>query len=110
MICKPFKNHHTEQLRLVQAFDWLDLSTLDDVEQMMGSIFAQDMTGAYVDAGRASAVARSVRRRIERLASIVTQRRSEPLANGMLSTEDDVEKNVAADYASGKGTERKMYD
>ena len=33
--CKPFKNHHIEQLRLVQSFDWLDLSKLNDIEDII---------------------------------------------------------------------------
>ena len=28
VVCKPFKNRHPDQLRLVQSFDWLDLTNL----------------------------------------------------------------------------------
>ena len=32
VLCKPFKKKHSEQLKLVSSFDWLDISKLDDIE------------------------------------------------------------------------------
>ncbi|MBQ2988800.1 MAG: excisionase [Clostridia bacterium] len=98
IICKPFKNHHTEQLRLVQSFDWLDLSGLDGIEYAIKEILLQDTDGIGMDAERVNAVTRSVRRRIERLESFIRTRRTEVLSHGETSTVDDVEKNVAENY------------
>ena len=74
--CKPFKRTHQDQLRLVTSFDWLDLSKLDDVDQDIREVF----TG-------------SVNQRVQLLATfILTQ---QPQVD---STENDVERNVAAEY------------
>ena len=32
VICKPFKNHHAEQLKLVSDFSWINFDALSDVE------------------------------------------------------------------------------
>ncbi len=89
--CKPFKRTHQDQLRLVTSFDWLDLSKLDDVDQDIREVF----TGAeeFIDKERVEAIVASVNQRVQLLATfILTQ---QPQVD---STENDVERNVAAEY------------
>ena len=89
--CKPFKRTHQDQLRLVTSFDWLDLSKLDGIEQDIRETFA----GAeeFIDKERVEAIAVSVNQRIQMLeAFVLTQ---QPQVD---STENDVERNVAAEY------------
>ena len=89
--CKPFKRTHQDQLRLVTSFDWLDLSKLDGLDQDIRETF----TGAedFIDQERVEAIASSVNRRIQMLEDfLLTQ---QPQAD---STENDVERNVAAEY------------
>ena len=89
--CKPFKRTHQDQLRLVTSFDWLDLSKLDDVDQDIRKVLA----GAeeFIDKERVEAIIASVNQRIQMLETfILTQRPQED------STENDVERNVAAEY------------
>ncbi|MFR3345152.1 MAG: hypothetical protein ACLTS6_14770 [Anaerobutyricum sp.] len=31
--CKPFKNTHEEQIKLVSSFEWLDISKLNGIEE-----------------------------------------------------------------------------
>ena len=93
--CKPFKRTHQDQLRLVTSFAWLDLSKLDGLDQDIRETF----TGAeeFIDQERAEAIASSVNRRIQMLGDfLLTQR---PHAD---STENDVERNVAAEYGMGQ--------
>ena len=93
--CKPFKRTHQDQLRLVTSFDWLDLSKLDDVDQDIREVF----TGAeeFIDKERVEAIVASVNQRVQLLATfILTQRPQED------STENDVERNVAAEYGMGQ--------
>ncbi len=95
IICKPFKKTHQDQLRLVTSFDWLDLSKLDDVDQDIRKVFA----GAeeFIDKERVEAIIASVNQRIQMLETfILTQRPQED------STENDVERNVAAEYGMGQ--------
>ena len=91
IICKPFKRTHQDQLRLVTSFDWLDLSKLNGVDQDIREVFA----GAeeYIDKERVEAIIASVNQRIQMLeAFVLTQ---QPQVD---STENDVERNVAAEY------------
>ena len=97
--CKPFKNHHPEQLQLVQSFDWLDLSKLHDVEDMIRGTLTQDTDENYLDEFRIDAVVNAVKRRIQNLEQIVQERQAGAFAGDTASTLDDVEKNIAEDYA-----------
>ena len=93
--CKPFKRTHQDQLRLVTSFDWLDLSKLDGVDQDIREVFA----GAeeFIDKERVEAIVASVNQRIQMLETfILTQQPQED------STENDVERNVAAEYGMGQ--------
>ena len=89
--CKPFKRTHQDQLRLVTSFDWLDFSNLNGVDQDIRKVFA----GAeeFIDKERVEAIIASVNQRTQMLETfILTQRPQED------STENDVERNVAAEY------------
>ena len=99
VICKPFKNHHTEQLRLVRSFDWLDLSKLNDVEDIIRGVLSEDTDENYIDENRIRAVTNAVKRRIQQLEQIICERRVEPSMHGNVSTEDDVPENIAEDYS-----------
>lgn len=101
--CKPFKNHHIEQLQLVHSFDWLDTSKLDDVEDVIRSILSRDIDETYIDEKRIEAVVNGVKRRIGNLEQIIRERQSNDFTRGTDSTEDDVEENVAEDYSPKMG-------
>jgi hypothetical protein len=96
--CKPFKNHHLEQLQLVRSFDWLNLSKLADVEDVIRGILSQDTDENHIDEYRINAVVNAVKRRIENLEQIIRERKAESFVHDSASTEDDVEKNIAEDY------------
>ena len=91
--CKPFKKTHQDQLRLVTSFDWLDLSKLDGVDQDIREVFA----GAeeFIDKERVEAIVVSVNQRIQMLETFILTQQPQPQAE---STENDVERNVAAEY------------
>ena len=97
--CKPFKNHHLEQLRLVQSFDWLDLKKLDDIEDVIKETFAQDDAEEYIDEYRVRAIVNSVKRRIQNLEQIIKERQMKSFEQVVASTEDDVAENIAEDYS-----------
>lgn len=72
--CKPFKNDFLEQLQLVQSFDWLDLSKLDNIESIIKNIFAKDVNKTYIDDNRIDAIVNSIKRRLYNLEQIVKRR------------------------------------
>ena len=96
--CKPFKNHHLEQLQLVRSFDWLDLSKLADVEDVIRKILSLDTDENYIDEYRINAVVNAVKRRLQNLEQIIKERQTNSFVRDNTSTEDDVEKNIAEDY------------
>ena len=95
--CKPFKKTHQDQLRLVNSFDWLDLSKLVVVDQDIREVFA----GAeeFIDKERVEAIITSVNQRVQLLATFILTQQPQPQAE---STENDVERNVAAEYGMGQ--------
>ena len=88
-----------EQLRLVQSFDWFDLSKLDDVEDIIRGVLSEDADETYIDENRINAVANAVRRRLHNLEQIIREHQTESFSKSSISTEDDVEGNVAEDYS-----------
>ena len=97
--CKPFKNHHVEQLQLVQSFEWLDLTKLDDVEDIIRETLALDTDENYIDEYRINAVVNSVKRRLQNLEQVIKERQTEAYVYNSVSTDDDVEENIAEDYS-----------
>ena len=97
--CKPFKNHHLEQLRLVRSFDWLDLEKLNDIEDVIKETFAQDDAEEYIDEYRVRSIVNSVKRRIQNLEQIIKERQMKSFEQVGASTEDDVAENIAEDYS-----------
>ncbi len=94
VVCKPFKNRHTEQLKLVSDFGWMDFNRLSDVEAFAESVLSADGAEEYLDASRIRAITGAIRRRIDYLiqftASYVPKQTD--------SAQDDVKENVAAEY------------
>ena len=98
VVCKPFKNHHAEQLKLVSDFRWIDFKRLEDVDELIGSVLTAEGTEEYMDEIRIRAITGSVRRRIGNLYQLAMSQTSVRDH----STVDDVEENIAADYAPKK--------
>ncbi|MCD8052520.1 MAG: HipA domain-containing protein [Lachnospiraceae bacterium] len=96
VVCKPFKNHHAEQLKLVSSFDWLELSGLADVGEFMTEVFSDERAAEYIDARRIAAIRDAVERRIGNLSRIVQSFSGQE----RLSTKDDVAENLAEEYGS----------
>ncbi|MCL2301607.1 MAG: excisionase [Firmicutes bacterium] len=58
-----FRNHY-DQLILVTSFDWLDISTLDCIEDMCAEVFAASL---HIDDERRDVICRATRKRLELL-------------------------------------------
>ena len=95
VVCKPFKNHHAEQLKLVTDFDWIDFDRLSDVDELISSVLSCEEAADYIDEGRIHAITESVQRRIGHLQELAMTQTPRQLD----TTEDDVREEVAADHA-----------
>lgn len=76
--CKPFKNDHNEQIKLVTSFDWLDLSRLHGIEEEFREILKGSL---FIDEARREALCNALQKRIEMLAEIVHSRSPSLCAN-----------------------------
>ena len=93
VVCKPFKNHHEEQLKLVSDFRWIDFNSLADVETFITGILSMDGAEDYMEENRIRTITRMVRRRIEQL----SQQAAGHAAARSFSVQDDVETSTRDD-------------
>lgn len=94
IICKPFKNHHTEQIKLVSSFDWIDFEQLTDIKELIESVLSSPDAADYIDEARIRAITAGVERRIDHLKQM-----AEAHAPANQDTlEDDVIENIAQVY------------
>lgn len=94
VVCKPFKNHHTEQIKLVSDFRWIDFDSLSDIGELIVNVLSADGAKDYMDETRIWAIAGAAQRRIEQLSQLAMNH----VPEYSLSTEDDVKENIAEDY------------
>lgn len=95
IICKPFKKTHGEQLKLVSSFDWLDLSKLDGIEDVINSLLSDNRILKYVSAQRLEAISVELRNRIDRLSDIVLKHTA---AEQISLTDEEPEEDEAESY------------
>ena len=100
--CKPFKNHHEEQIKLVRSFGWLDLSKLDHVDDIIREVLLQDTEETYADENRIRAITDSVKSRLQKLGQIVSEHDVRLAQTQTDTTADDVKENIAENYSSNK--------
>ena len=94
VVCKPFKNHHAEQIKLVSDFGWIDFDSLSDIGELIAGALSADGAEEYIDENRIRAIIGAAQRRIGQLSQLAISHT--PVQE--ISTEDDVKENIAEDY------------
>ena len=94
VVCKPFKNHHSEQLKLVSDFGWIDFESLSDVGEVIKEVLSSDGAEEYIDESRINAITDGIEKRIEMLRQLALSER--PVQAD--TAEDDVAEDIAEDY------------
>ncbi|MBC8079713.1 MAG: HipA domain-containing protein [Gorillibacterium sp.] len=89
LTCKPFKMDHSEQIKLVTSFDWLDLSALQGIEEEIRELFRGSL---FIDEARCDALCFALQKRIAMLSEVVHSRKS-------LLWSDDRKTDVEGDIA-----------
>ena len=89
LACKPFKQDHNEQIKLVTSFDWLDLSALDGIENEVRELIRGSL---FVDEARSHAICQALRGRITRLQEIIHTREPQAWVDDHST---DVKENIA---------------
>ncbi|MCD7769780.1 MAG: excisionase [Oscillospiraceae bacterium] len=95
VVCKPFKSRHQEQLKLVSDLSWVDYESLSDGGEFAEEILSANGAEGYTGKDRIRAIADGIQRRVAYLSRLAA-------ANAPAqadSTRNDVERNIAADYA-----------
>ena len=90
VICKPFKNHHEEQLKLVTSFDWINFDRLADMKDVVTEVLSDNNASNRMDETRIRAIAAGVERRIDNLRRLAAKQMTV-----QDSTKDDVSENIA---------------
>ncbi len=67
-ICKPFKEKHSDQIKLVSSFEWLDISKLKGIDEEYHEILKKS---AYIDEDRRDSLCSMLTARIEMLKTVV---------------------------------------
>ena len=93
--CKPFKNHHEEQLKLVSSFEWIDFTKLKDVGELIRSVFDDERAAQFIDKKRRESIVISAEKRIQTLGEYAANFDGKSVIR---SIEDDVIKNIAEIY------------
>lgn len=95
VVCKPFKKHHAEQLKLVSSFDWIDFDALTDVGILIRETLSSEQARDFVGSDRIEAIVETAERRGRILQDMAMVQCP---SDAIVSTEDDVEENIAEDY------------
>lgn len=95
IVCKPFKKHHTEQLKLVSSFDWVNLDALADIVTLIRGTLADDRARELVGGDRIEAIAAAAEKRTHVLGELTMAQQPSSLVS---DAEGDVEEDIAADY------------
>ena len=93
ILCKPFKKHHEEQLKLVSSFDWIDFSALADIGDVISDVLSDEHATSYIDEKRISCICELAEQRACNLESLAKSGLSQ-----IINTEDDITENIAAEY------------
>lgn len=87
--CKPFKNSHEEQLKLVKSFDWMDFSLLQDIEEEFREIVRDSI---FIDQSRCDAICLGIKERVKMLKDFANGR---AIQNRTDDTKYDVKHDIA---------------
>lgn len=72
IICKPFKKSHEEQLNLVSSLDWLDLSALSDIRNIIFQTLSDKQASDYMEEKRIGTICDLAEQRIEHLRKLLS--------------------------------------
>lgn len=91
--CKPFKNRHFEQIKLVTSFKWINFEAIEKIDEEVFSILNRADTD-IIDTARKEKIVISIKNRIEYLKNLAED-------SNRTTTDDinyDVKKDIAEDY------------
>lgn len=89
--CKPFKNTHEEQIKLVNSFDWLDISKLKGVEEEFRELVRDSI---FIDNTRCDAICKAIKERVSLLEKVINDSTNKKYYN-VADIKGDVKKDIS---------------
>lgn len=104
--CKPFKNNHEDQIKLVQSFDWFEPSALHDIETVFYDITKDSL---FIDGTRRDRICFAFRDRVDMLVEFVNVKSKGKYFHGV-DTSNDVKEDVKYGGATKSLKKKKFRD
>lgn len=98
--CKPFKNSHEEQIKLVSSFDWFSLNQLYDIDEELRELVRGSV---FIDEARCNALCTALKGRVELLTEIINEHRT---SYAVRDCRGDVSENIAYSGSQDEDMER----
>ena len=89
--CKPFKNTHEEQIKLVSSFDWLDISKLKGVEEEFRELVRDSI---FIDNIRCDVICKAIKERVNLLEKVINDNANKKYYN-VADIKGDVKKDIS---------------
>lgn len=89
--CKPFKNTHEEQIKLVSSFDWLDISKLNGIEEEFRELVRSSI---FIDNTRCDAICKAMKERVNSLEKVINDAANKKYYN-VADIKGDVKKDIS---------------
>lgn len=97
IMCKPFKNTHFEQLKLVTSFDWINFKALENIDDEILNILSKANKN-IIDEARKMKVVSSINNRIDYLKKLSLEKNWK----GKDDIEKDIKSDISANYTHNK--------
>ena len=91
IMCKPFKNTHFEQLKLVTSFDWINFKALENIDDEILNILSKANKN-IIDEARKRKIVSSINNRIDYLKKLSLEKNRKE--------KDDIEKDIKSDISA----------
>ena len=89
--CKPFKNTHEEQIKLVSSFEWLDISKLNGIEEEFRELVR---TSIFIDNIRCDAICKAMKERVNSLKKVIDNSGNKEYYS-VVDVKGDVKKDIS---------------
>ena len=89
--CKPFKNTHEEQIKLVSSFEWLDISKLNGIEEEFRELVRDSI---FIDNTRCDAICKAMKERVNSLEKVINDSTNKKYYN-VADIKGDVKKDIS---------------
>ena len=91
LACKPFKNTHEEQIKLVSSFEWLDISKLNGIEEEFRELVRDSI---FIDNTRCDAICKAMKERVTSLEKVINNSVKKEYYN-VADVHGDVKKDIS---------------